>query len=276
MVAPEAPMFTSEFSIENGLLEGRLRFLYEPRFSPRSQRITGAHGVLCWDSGLHGWVDIERTAHLSSGQLARLWQWKLTCIDRAFAALRALPAAEPLSPSLSLSLSLSSVQLHSHEWVERMLETIDRTKMPASRIEVELIDKGPVLDARLAETAFDILRRKGVGLVLNDFAMSPAGFERLSHHAFGKVKLGKAWLPAMHETPSVWSRKRDMLLGLIHTAKELGAEAVLDGIRLDTHLDSLRGLPVAEWRGPYWGKTEDPCDLADHRSPRRDEIGAAC
>jgi EAL domain-containing protein (putative c-di-GMP-specific phosphodiesterase class I) len=268
-------MFSSEFSIENALLEHRVRFFYEPRIAPRSHLITGVHGVLCWNAGLHGWVDIERTANFSSSQLARLWAWKLKQLESAVAMLSA-HRQHRSGPPLSLSLSLFSLQLQSNEWADRMLDSIDRSKLPASRFEIELIDKGPVLNAGLAESSFDILRRHGVSLVLNDFGTSAAGFDRLSQHAFSKVKLGRTWLPAVHEPPSAWLRKRDMLLGMIHTANELGADAVLDGIRPDTHIDSLRDLPVMEWRGPYWERMDDLRGIAESLSRVGDAIGSTC
>ncbi|MDB5728368.1 MAG: diguanylate cyclase [Noviherbaspirillum sp.] len=268
-------MFSSEFSIENALLENRIRFLYEPRVAPGSLHLTGMHGVLCWNSGLHGWVDIERTANFSASQLARLWAWKLKQLESAFTVLDAHRRLSSTTPALPLSLSLFSLQLHSNEWVERMLESIDSTKLSASRIELELIDKSPVLNARLAESSFEILRRKGVGMVLNDFAMNPVSLDRLAHHAFSKVKLGKMGLPAMHESPATWSRKRDMLYGLIRTANALGADAVLDGIRTDTHMDSLRGLPVVEWRGPYWERLHSLRGIAYDRPLGHDANGAA-
>jgi EAL domain-containing protein (putative c-di-GMP-specific phosphodiesterase class I) len=243
------------FELSSALRDERIAIRYLPRIALRPMpMVVGAVEVLVWNSG-DGWSAVPPLSGLPEEGLKQLWRWKLRQLHRAFASVKHLEGAPYAASSLfPVSWAFPLAQLESGEWAFDLLKALDAGGIPGNFIELQLtVRDAPGLPVALEQCALDVVRNAGVVLALRAFPSGASSIVQLAHGKFSKVIVDRSLVPAMHESLTVWARKRDLLAGLVSLAASVGTRVVIDGIGEPGQLNFLEKLPQVEWQGAYWG-----------------------
>jgi EAL domain-containing protein (putative c-di-GMP-specific phosphodiesterase class I) len=261
-----------------GLRGGRYAIRYLPRVVLAPEPVVvGAVGCLVASSG-EGWNVAAPVRNLPEEILAQLWRWTLGQLDTAYHVVNDLSRSRVPRSSFSLSLDLPLTWLKSEEWAYELLQKLDAASIPGSFVELQVdIGETPEPDgARLRLSTCDLVRNAGVALALKGFPSSPSSLVQLAHGKFCKVIIDRSMVPAMHESVTVWARKRELLKGLISLAGSVGAGVVIDGVDEAGQVTFLERLPQVEWQGAYWGNPVELSLLFDVRGRSEISAGLAC
>lgn len=244
-----------EIHLEQAIADGSVKLVYQPRIAAKSSKTVGLECVLRWGTGNDCKTDPAMNADWSSAEFARLWEWKLSQLETVFAYLQRLQKRSGLlSPKFFVSLSLSPRLLHSDNWAVQLLQTIEKSRIPGECIEVALLERGEALNTSFVEWSFEAVRTAGVMLTLATFPGGSLSFSQVAQYKFDRVKIDKLMIPTLQDPVAIWSKKRELLRGLIVMLKNIGAEVVMGGIDKEVHFNFLQDLPVLEWQGAYWGE----------------------
>lgn len=260
------------------LRDGRCAIRYLPRVVLAPEPVVvGAVGCLVSSSG-EGWSVAALVRELPDEILVQLWRWKLGHLDTAYHVVKGLRRSGVLRSSFSLSLDLPLARLKSDEWAYELLKELDAASIPGSFVELQVdIGEAPGSDgARLQLSTCDLVRNAGVALALKGFPSSPSSLVQLAHGKFCKVIIDRSIVPAMHESVTVWARKRELLKGMISLAGSVGAGVVIDGVDEAGQLNFLDRLPQVEWQGAYWGNPVELRLLFDLGGRSEISAGLAC
>lgn len=248
------------FQLEKALSENLLLCHYVPSISSSKEYIVGYDMQMGYQMPGQDWQHVHPGVLCSgaSADCARLWQWQLSRLESCIAEYEAHQARLILSElGIALSLQLFSLQLETDAWALSLLQVMERRRKPGIAVEVSLVECGNVQDEAVAEWSFEAVRRQGVRLTLSHFPNNTQSFALLGRHKFDKVKLSRELMPSMEDSVAVWSKKREVLRGLINTVKMIDAEIVLDGIDRESQLNFFRPLAVTHWQGDLWEGSSD-------------------
>jgi EAL domain-containing protein (putative c-di-GMP-specific phosphodiesterase class I) len=254
------------------LRDGRCGIRYFPRVALKPIGVvTGATECLVRSCG-GDWQVVPLSHNLSEETLTQLWRWKLGQLGTAYMAVKELERSPSRGANrFSISLNLHTTQLNSEEWAFELMKTLDATGVPGGFIELQLAAPDtPGSAAVLDQCTFDLLRNTGVTLALKAFPSSAFSLVQLAQGEFGKVIIDRSLVPKMHESLTVWARKRNLLAGLVALAESVGAGAVIDGIDEPGQLNFLDKLAQVEWQGAYWGSAADLGSLLSGVRGRQD------
>ena len=236
---------------------------YQPKVGLADMRARGAEALLRWRHPIHGllapcsFLPLVRAEDL----LAPLTLEVLALAQADWLALRRRDAALPLSINLPAGL------LGNPSLAARLIDSTEAAGVPADAISFELTEDSEMADLGTALRVLIKLRLHGFGLSLDDYGVGFSSIQRLSRIPFTELKIDRSLVT------EAWTRPHllPLLRSAIGLARELGIEAVAEGVEQAADLALLRELGCHQAQGYYLAR---PLPAADLERLLRDWPGA--
>ena len=214
-------------------------------------RLAGFEALMRWRSPLRGLVgpaDFIPVAE-RGGLIERLGAFAL---ERA---AEALADWQLVSPDLFVSVNVSSRQLMRHELVEAVERAVTRHALPPGTLKLEITESLVMENPERAALVMARAREAGAGLALDDFGTGYSSLSHLVRFPFDTLKIDRSLVrdaggAAGGERPAV-------LRAVAQMARDLGLEAVAEGVEVPADADALRGLNVPLAQGFLFGDALD-------------------
>jgi EAL domain-containing protein (putative c-di-GMP-specific phosphodiesterase class I) len=225
-----------------------LTLCYQPIVDLRGGTTVGYEALLRWTPlgcGPFPIGEIIDTAE-QTGLIVPLGDW---VINKAIADAAALPYAPDGRPRY-VSINVSPLQLHQPDFVERIAEALAATRMPATRVVVELIETQPLPhDDHDSWVPVRQLRELGVRVAIDDFGTGNAVLGHLRQPDIDILKLDRMF------SRDVTSRRgRALVRAVVGLADDLGIELVIEGVEDDVTRQILIDLGCILGQGYLFGK----------------------
>ncbi len=216
---------------------------YQPKVSLREDRLTGLEVLARWPHPRHGMVPPEEFVRLAEmGELIKtLTAWVL---DRALAQWNRWSQAG-FRPRLSVNLSPRS--LIDDLTVEVLRDALERHRVPAAMLELELTESAFLSDPERALSLLRQIQAMGVGLAIDDFGTGFSSLAYLRRMPLSALKIDKSFVLAMQDNAA----DATIVSSTINLAHNLGLAVVAEGIESEASWDSLRRMGCDEAQG-YW------------------------
>uniref|UniRef100_UPI0033405CDC EAL domain-containing protein n=1 Tax=Sphingomonas sp. TaxID=28214 RepID=UPI0033405CDC len=104
-----------------------------------------------------------------------------------------------------------------------------------------------LVDFAAARSALSMLQRGGVRILLDDFGAGYASIGYLRELRFDGIKLDGSLIASLMESPSA----RDLLVGVLHLCKAIGAPVTAEMVESAAQHDLLRTLGVQKLQGYF-------------------------
>jgi EAL domain-containing protein (putative c-di-GMP-specific phosphodiesterase class I) len=183
---------------------------------------------------------------------------------------RACTEAARWDPSYKVAVNLSPVELTRPDLPESVAAILRETKLPPSRLELELTESALIRDAKSSLAILRRIRELGVTLALDDFGTGHSSLSTLRAFPFDKIKLDRSFLREI-ETSAAAEAVLDAVLGL---GKGLGIPVLTEGVERQEQLEMLRRKGCAQAQGYLLGRPAPVSRLeADgvlHANPARE------
>jgi EAL domain-containing protein (putative c-di-GMP-specific phosphodiesterase class I) len=190
-----------------------------------------------------------------SGAIHEIGDWVLL---EACAELRRMQELMPAGSTMTVSVNLSAVQLHSPGLVERVQEILDQTGVEPRRLVLELTESVLVDDVEDAVRVLSRLRSIGVRLALDDFGAGYSSLRYLKRLPFDFVKLDKGLLDGITHDPAALALV-DAVLSLL---TRLGLRSCAEGIETLGQLAVIESVGCELGQGFLVAKPLLPAELA--------------
>ncbi len=224
-----------------------LTLSYQPIVDLRCGTTVGYEALLRWMPLGCGPVPVSEIIDLAeqTGLIVPLGDW---VINKAITDAAALPYASDGRPRY-VSINVSPVQLRQADFVERIAETLAATRVPATRVVVELIETQPLPDdGHDSWRPLRQLRELGVRVAIDDFGTGNAVLGHLRQPDIDILKLDRMF------TRDVTSpRGRALVRAVVGLADDLGIELVIEGIEDDVTRQILIDLGCILGQGYLFG-----------------------
>ena len=159
----------------------------------------------------------------------------------------ALTAASSWPDAIGLSFNLSGAELNSPTIAEQILRVLREQSFDPGRLSIEVTETALLGDFTAARSALSTLQRGGVRILLDDFGAGYASIGYLRELHFDGIKLDGSLIASLMESPSA----RDLLVGVLHLCKAIGAPVTAEMVESAAQHDLLRTLGVQKLQGYF-------------------------
>ncbi len=241
------------------------RLVYQPRVDLASGTCVGAEALMRWHHPSLGLVSpgefiplIERmalagptTAWVLETAVAQTTRWRRAGL------------------SLTISVNISSANLHEAGFAGKVLDILARHGLPASSLELEVTETAVMSDPEIALSQLQDLAGAGIRLAIDDFGTGYSSLSYLQRLPVQVVKIDRSFVTNLDTD----ARQLSLVTMMVSMAKHLGHRVVAEGVETQKVLDLVRSIDCDEVQGYLLARPLSPDDfdrwLADRNGKER-------
>jgi diguanylate cyclase (GGDEF)-like protein len=247
----------AKFATEQGLRRAVDRGEFELHFQPEVDLATCEAGVvealLRWrlPDGSHASPQAFLPVAEDCGLIREIGEWVIQSTVEHAARWRAAAW-----PPVRLAVNVSALQLLDSRFVQSLSNALDRHRVPAQCIEVELTENVLQTGHHTSE-ALAMLRELGVGVALDDFGTGYSSLVSLQQLPLTRVKLDRSLIATIDTS----ARSQAITRAIISLCQSLGLEVTAEGIERQEQLAWLLGYPAMHLQGYLLSPPVSEADL---------------
>ncbi|RYX94162.1 MAG: EAL domain-containing protein [Comamonadaceae bacterium] len=214
------------------LREGHFLLHYQPQVD-RDGGMSGVEALVRWQHpqrGLVGPAEFIPSAE-DSGLILPLGQWVLeTACDQL-----AVWAKNPRTAKLGIAVNVSVKQFRHPDFVDMVLEAIERSGISPYRLKLELTETLLADGMEVTIARMGTLKEMGVTLSLDDFGMGYSALSSLKRLPLDQLKIDKTFVRDILRDPNDAAIAR----AIIAMAQSLGLGVMAEGVENEAQRDFL-------------------------------------
>ena len=252
-------MTNSTLDVSHAIADGEFCPYFQPLIELRTGKLRGFELLARWRHPQIGWIPPDEFIPTAERD-----GW----IDVLTGALlhQALPVLADLSPTLTLAINISPLQLHNRH-LPRQIETVaNKAGFSMDRLIIEITESALANDMEQAGTVAHELKEMGCGLALDDFGTGYSSLLHLQSLPFDELKVDRSFVGSMTEQRD----SRKIVAAVIGLGQSLGMTTVAEGVETEEQAEMLLWLGTELGQGWLYGKPAPAVDLgAIASAPRR-------
>lgn len=234
-----------QLDLRQALAGNELQIDYQPLFDIQSGLITGVEALARWPHPEHGFIPPAEfiPAAETAGLICILGEWVLrTACARAVAW------------NVRLAVNLSPEQVRRPGLVDLVADTLLRTGLPPSRLELEITETLLLHDTLPTLAILNQLRDMGVGIALDDFGTGYSSLSYLNRFPFTKLKIDRSFIANLGRDPAAAA----IVQAIVTLGRSLSMRVTAEGVESPDQLDILRQMQCHEVQGFLTGRPVAP------------------
>lgn len=198
---------------------------YQPMFNPQGTRIVGAEALSRWIHPELG--PVSPAVYIPLAEEMGIISELTSCVIE-----RAVQDARNWPDDLQVSVNLSAHDLNDRAIVSVIADALDRSNLAPGRLQLEITESGLMNDLKTAREILTELRSMGMSIAIDDFGTGYSSLSYLDMLPLNKVKIDRSFVRDLTKVP----KKLKLLRGVVHLARELGLEVVVEGVETQDQL----------------------------------------
>jgi PAS domain S-box-containing protein len=245
-----------ESSLRGAVERRELKLLYRPRVAIESFELTGVECVVRWDSPQFGKIRQDEFIAIAeeAGIVDDIGRWAVDETCRQLAAWR-----ERYEHKFFASTGVAGRQLRDPRFVAMVRAAIERHRLPADALQVEVTEASLVDAPASVGAALEALRGHGVRVGIDGFGTGHASLGRIRRVPFNSMKLDRGLMADLYTDP--WTQ--GVTAAVLAMARATHIRSVADGIDDVATVQMLHALGFDEVQGPYIGAPLKAHDFED-------------
>lgn len=236
-----------ETSLRYALEREQFRLFYQPQINVLTGKVTGVEALLRWqhpDLGLVAPNDFISTLE-ETGLIIPVGEWVLYT-----ACLQAKSWQEKYDETLRMSVNLSAHQFNDAELASTVEYCLQRSKLPASTLELEITESVIMQDKKRIGKVFQTLEDLGVRFAIDDFGTGYSSLSYLKRFPIDTIKIDRSFVR------DVTSDADDAAIvsAIIAMARSLNMEVVAEGVENEFQLDFIKKRDCSIIQGYLFGE----------------------
>ena len=220
--------------IPKAISEAQFVLYYQPKINVASGGLSGVEALTRWQHPDYGLLTPDKFTDLAE-QSGLIQDFTFHVLEEALAQCARWRSRGLDCP---VSVNLSPFNLQHPDLVGKVIEAIERHRLPPAMLELELTETAAMADIDHTVAVFTALKAGGVELAIDDFGTGMSSLSYLSLLPACAIKIDRSFVMGMSSNP-----KNDLIVGAIVTlAANLGRSCVAEGVEDVTTLSTLRQM----------------------------------
>lgn len=224
-----------------------LEVYYQPKVSLKTKKIVGMEALVRWNSQALGFVSPANFVPLAeeTGMIVQIGQWVLKT-----ACAQAVAWQKAGYGDLLMAVNLSARQFGQKELLKTISETLKKTGLKASLLELELTESMLMSDAQEVQKTLKKIKSLGVHLSIDDFGTGYSSLAYLKNLPVNTLKIDKTFTDEI----TSYQEKAPIVDSIIALAKNLNLNVVAEGVETYEQIRHLAAQGCDEIQGYYFSK----------------------
>jgi EAL domain-containing protein (putative c-di-GMP-specific phosphodiesterase class I)/CheY-like chemotaxis protein len=233
-----------EAALRRAVEAGELHLMYQPRVASGTLDLTGVECLLRWEHPQLGVVAPEEFVPIAeeSGLIEQIGDWALDEACRQLAAWRSR-----FEDEFFVSVNVAARQLRQPGFATRIKATLDKYRLPAQALEIEITETSIVHAPPDARRMLDALRRDGVRVSMDNFGTGYSSLGQIRKLPFDCVKLDRSLMADLYTDIGA----QGVTAAVLAMAKALRIRSVAEGIEDPEAMEMVSWLGCEELQGYY-------------------------
>ncbi len=231
-----------------------LTLAYQPKVTMARREVTGVEALARWQHAELGAISpIEFVAVAEqAGFCQDLTRWVVS------EALRQVADWHKAGLKLEIAINLSASDIIDAQLVHWMLQEIERSRLPAGTLTIELTESAVLRDPQAAARNMQALKAAGVSFSIDDFGTGYSSLTQLQRLPVDELKIDKSFVSESH------LRQDDATIvrSTIELAHSMGLRVVAEGVENSNLWRSLGALGCDYAQGYFISKPMPPGEVA--------------
>ena len=236
-----------EADMRLGLQENQFLLYYQPQVNQQGQ-LTGVEALVRWKHPLRGMVPPTQFIPLAedTGLILPLGRWVM---EAACHQLR-LWSTQPRTAHLTIAVNVSALQFHRDSFVSDVLDMLEHTSAPASRLKLELTESLLVKDVEGIIAKMTALKVHGVGFSLDDFGTGYSSLYYLKRLPLDQIKIDQSFVHDALNNP----KDAALVSATVAMGRGLGMMVIAEGVETLAQRDFLEREGCFNFQGYLFGR----------------------
>jgi diguanylate cyclase (GGDEF)-like protein len=229
-----------EMDLRQAITDGALEIYYQPCVNLNDNNITGCEALVRWRHPVRGMISPAEFIPVAeeTGLINELGDWVLT---------KACAEAMTWPEEIKLAVNVSPVQFRSGSLALKVIAALAASRLPASRLELEITEAVLIRDDDAALSILHQLRSIGVRIALDDFGTGYSSLSYLQRFPFDKIKIDRCFITDITEPEGSSS----IVKAVVNIAAARHMITIAEGVETSQQREMLRTLGCEEMQG-YW------------------------
>jgi diguanylate cyclase (GGDEF)-like protein/PAS domain S-box-containing protein len=232
-----------EAELRDALRLKQFELFYQPVVSATTQAVTGFEALLRWNHPVRGFVSPAVFIPLAeeSGLIGDIGAWALrtACRDAA-----------TWPSNITVAVNLSALQLNMRDLVGTVRQALNKARIPASRLELEVTESIFLGDSSIALDTLNQLRELGARIALDDFGTGYSSLGYLNKTEFHKLKIDGSFVRAANTDKEMIS----IIQAVIALARCFHMTVTAEGVESREDYERMRELGCDLIQGYLFGR----------------------
>lgn len=236
-----------ESDMQKALANGEFKIYMQPKWDIYLNRIAGAEALVRWvrEDGSISHPDEFIPIFENNGFIEKLDFYMLEMVCQRMHEL--IEAGNTVYP---VSVNQSRMLLHSADYVANVKRIIEKYKLPADAIELEITESVFFDDRNSMIQIINQLKQCGVRLAMDNFGSGFSSLNMLKDVSFDTVKIDREFFAESVTT----ERNRWILQKLVELSSGIGMEVLCEGVETEEQVSILKALGCRMVQGFYFSK----------------------
>ena len=233
--------------LQTAIKNGELELYYQPQIEVTNGRIVGMEALIRWNYPKRGLTMPAAFISIAerSGVIHDLGRWALEESCRQIQRWRSIGIRPPV-----LAINVSAVQFKGSVSLDQQVrQAMARFAIDPSGIEIELTESALVEITEAHTHVIQSLRELGIRVTIDDFGTGYSSLEFLQGHKVDKLKVAQQFVSKVGTDDSA----RAIVRATLVLARELGMEAVVEGVETAEQLAFVMSAGCSRVQGYYYG-----------------------
>jgi len=245
------------------------RLDYQPQFMADGE-LTGFEALLRWEHPVRGLIMPDKFISIAeeTGLVIPIGNWVLDEACRQLSVWR-----RSGYPALRVAVNVSTMQFERQDWMHTVAETLKKTGLPPSALELEITESVLMTNCEGAASRLKELRNLGVSCAIDDFGTGYSSLKYLQNLPIDTLKIDQSFVRDLDPCSDGQSGNCAIVRAIVTLAQQLGLKVVAEGVETDNELEVLRRLGCDMVQGYLFSRplTVENCErfLRNSRSVRQ-------
>jgi diguanylate cyclase (GGDEF)-like protein len=235
-----------ESQLRGAIDRGEIHIHYQPEFDLQSGSMVRFEALARWTHPTLGVIAPSRFIPIAeeSGIIVSLGAYIMeqACAD-------ALQWQTMAPYPIQVAVNVSSVQFEREDFVQQVIEILNRTGLPPALLQIELTESVMLRSVDRAAEAMHALRGLGVSFAIDDFGTGYSCLSYLPKLPFKALKIDRSFLPGLDSR----SADKGLVHSLIALAHNLGMRVIVEGVEHPEQVSMIRAMGGNEVQGYLLG-----------------------
>lgn len=228
---------------------------YQAVVSPDRGKVMSLEALVRWDRPGHGILAAESFIDFAE-RSALIVEIDRRVLDLVLAQLDAW-SADPVLGGLPVSVNVSGRNLASEDFVESVLNRLDKSRVDPGRLILEVKENSLFENIDEHAAKLQRLREEGLHVAVDNFGTGYTSLARLRYLPIDILKIDSSFVAHVVGSPD----DRALVQMIVDTGHLLGATILAEGVETPEQADQMRRLGSDELQGYLFAQPQPATDL---------------